>query len=59
MSLKRIEFRTTHPLIQIDREVLDGIFLRNDNQLVIVVSYEKAQKSNKGVLTFLPRKEVE
>lgn len=44
-------------MIQIDREVLDGIFLRNDNQLVIVVSYEKAQKSNKSVLTFMPRKE--
>lgn len=59
MSLKRLEFRTTHPLIQIEREVLDGIFLRNDNQLVIVVSYEKAQKSKKSVLTFIPRKEAE
>lgn len=59
MSLRRLEFRTTHPLIQIDREVIDGIFCRNGNQLVIVVSYKKAQKRNKSVLTFIPRKEAE
>lgn len=57
MSLRRIDFQLPHELIQIDRDVIDGIFERNGKQMVIVVSYEKAREHKKGTMTFVPRKE--
>jgi hypothetical protein len=57
MSLRKIDFQLPHELIQIDRDVIDGIFERNGKQIVIVVSYEKARKHKKGTMTFVPRKE--
>lgn len=59
MSLRRIDFQLPHELIQIDRDVIDGIFERNGKQIVIVISEEKAKKLGKGTMTFLPKKEVE
>lgn len=59
MSLLRIDFQLPYELIQIDRDVIDGIFERNGKQIVIVVSYEKAMEHEKGVMTFAPREEEE
>lgn len=55
MSLRRIEFYMLQELIQIDRDVIDGIFERNGEQMVIVVSYEKARKLKKGIIAFVPK----